>query len=201
LNIDYFTFLDIIGIVAFSISGFLISVRKNLDLLGGFLICSTTALGGGIMRDILANNTPFVFNNLYPLIVILVIYVIGIFSRFFYQVKTKMLYITSDSVGLVFFAITGAMVAIEANFHIIGICMMSLITASGGGALRDIALREIPSLFKEDFYGMVAVIIGLIMFLENRYYEINDTIIIANMLFGLIIRYIVVRRKISMPKL
>ena len=86
--------------------------------------------------------------------------------------KTKRIYIASDSIGLTFFAITGAIVAIKADFHIIGVCMMSLITASGGGAIRDIILREIPSLFKEDFYGMVAIIIGVVMFLENKYYEI-----------------------------
>jgi uncharacterized membrane protein YeiH len=203
MSIDYFIFLDIIGIIAFSISGFLISIKNDLDLLGGFIVCMLTALGGGITRDVLANNIAFSFLHLYPLIVVIIVFIISIFSNFMHKISTthKNIYNISDSIGLVFFAITGAIVAIEANFHIIGVAIISLVSATGGGVLRDIAIGRVPTLFKEDFYGMVAIIVGILMFIENTYYEINNTIIIVNMFIGLAIRYISMTNKVSLPKL
>jgi len=63
---DIFLLTDIIGIIAFSLSGFLVGLRNRLDLLGIVIASSLTALGGGILRDALLHRTPFAFSEYYP---------------------------------------------------------------------------------------------------------------------------------------
>ncbi len=68
---DFFIFADIIGIIAFSISGFLIAIKNDLDILGIVIASGLTALGGGIIRDAILSSTPFAFTSLYPALTLL----------------------------------------------------------------------------------------------------------------------------------
>lgn len=61
---------DIIGVISFALSGFLIAVHYKFDILGIFISSFLTALGGGIIRDVIANKPPFVFNNNLPIILV-----------------------------------------------------------------------------------------------------------------------------------
>ena len=65
--------IDIIGIIAFAISGYIIAREHNLDLLGMFLISFSTALGGGIIRDTISDRVPFTFTECYPFIVVIIV--------------------------------------------------------------------------------------------------------------------------------
>ena len=77
---EYFIFADIIGIIAFSISGFLIAIKNDLDILGILIASTLTALGGGIIRDAILNSAPFAFTSLYPastlIITIFLVYIL-----------------------------------------------------------------------------------------------------------------------------
>lgn len=74
--------LDIIGIISFALTGYFVATKKRLDLLGVFLISFVTAFGGGFIRDVSVNKTPFVFTQNYPFYVISVTLIIAYFYKF-----------------------------------------------------------------------------------------------------------------------
>ncbi len=85
---DLFFIADIIGITAFALSGYLVAVRNHLDLLGILIASFLTALGGGIVRDVILNTTPFTFKEYYPATTVLIVLLLAFFLK---SIKRKML--------------------------------------------------------------------------------------------------------------
>ena len=71
-----FEVTDLIGIIAFAMSGFFVAARSKLDLLGALVSTFLTALGGGIMRDITLDKTPYTFTHNYPGLVVLSVFIL-----------------------------------------------------------------------------------------------------------------------------
>ncbi|MEO1937558.1 MAG: TRIC cation channel family protein, partial [Sulfurimonas sp.] len=96
-----FEIAEIIGIMAFAMSGFFVAVRKELDLLGILIATFLTALGGGIIRDIIADKTPFTFTHNYPALIVLILLFLLILFKFHRRnsLENKPLFILSDSIG------------------------------------------------------------------------------------------------------
>jgi len=197
---EMFEILDIIGIIAFTISGFLYSIKKDLDLLGVVFISTVTALAGGVIRDIIINSKPFIFTHYYPLsVVFITMIVLSLIIK--YNIKYKNIFILVDAIGLVTFAITGTMLGIENDFNIFGIIFLGTLTAVGGGVVRDITLNNVPYIFKADFYATIAIIISILYFLIDKYIEVNnDSIVIVLVVIGVIIRFIAVKKNWGLPK-
>jgi uncharacterized membrane protein YeiH len=137
---------DILGIFAFALSGFLVGVRNNLDLLGLIIAASLTALGGGVVRDVILGRTPFAFNEYYPAITVIGTIVLALIFRLYRreQLERQWLFVISDTIGLVAFSITGALLALEAEFNFFGVMILSFLTAVGGGVLRDTMINQVP---------------------------------------------------------
>ncbi|WP_024787360.1 MULTISPECIES: trimeric intracellular cation channel family protein [unclassified Lebetimonas] len=175
---------DIIGIIAFSVSGFIIGVKNRLDMLGIILSAFFTALGGGIIRDLLTHRNIFAFNNSFAGSMVLIVVIIGIYLKFHQKnIENKTIFILSDAIGLSSFSISGALAAINAGFNIFGVVFLALITAVGGGMIRDIMINEVPFILKEKFYGSVSIIIGFIIYFFNYNFLIPFIFI-----FGIILR-------------
>ena len=145
-----FEVAEYIGIIAFAISGFFVAVRNKLDLLGILVATFLTALGGGIIRDIAVDKVPYTFSHDYPAIIVIGVLVLLVIFKFHKKqsIENKPLFILSDSIGLVSFSITGALIAMEHHFNLTGILALSFITAVGGGIVRDVIINEIPFIFK-----------------------------------------------------
>ncbi len=158
-------FADILGIIAFALSGFLVGVRSNLDLLGIIISASLTALGGGVVRDVILDRTPFAFNEYYPAITVLTTIAISFTFRLYHreQIERQWLFVISDTIGLVAFSITGALLAIDAQFNFFGVIILSFLTAIGGGVLRDILINQVPAVLVSDFYGSIALIVSILL--------------------------------------
>jgi len=158
-------FADILGIIAFALSGFLVGVRSNLDLLGIIISASLTALGGGVVRDVILDRTPFAFNEYYPAITVLTTIAIAFAFRLYHreQIERQWLFVISDTIGLVAFSITGALLAIDAQFNFFGVIILSFLTAIGGGVLRDILINQVPAVLVSDFYGSIALIVSILL--------------------------------------
>jgi uncharacterized membrane protein YeiH len=156
---------DILGIVAFALSGFLVGVRNNLDLLGVIISASLTALGGGVVRDVILDRTPFAFNEYYPAITVISTIVLAFLFRLYRreQLERQWLFVISDTIGLVAFSITGALLAIDAGFNFFGVIILSFLTAIGGGVLRDILINQVPAVLVSDFYGSIALIVSILL--------------------------------------
>ncbi len=187
-----FEIAEFIGIVSFSISGFYIAVRNNLDLLGIFISAFLTALGGGIIRDTIVGVPPISLVTLSPMIMVLfmIILLILLKSHEKDDHDRKPLFVFIDSIGLISFSIAGAIVAIEHNFALSGIIILSFITALGGGIFRDILINSVPYVLKGGFYGIISIIIGILVYIFNAFELLGVSSLVGLFVFGISLRWI-----------
>ena len=200
---DIFLLTDIIGIIAFSLSGFIVGVRNRLDLLGIVIAASLTALGGGILRDALLHRTPFAFSEYYPAttLVIVVLIAFAFQSLRSDKIEHKWLFVVSDTVGLVAFSITGALLAISAEFNVFGIIILSFLTAVGGGVTRDIMINKVPAVLVSDFYGSIALIVALMLAALNYLNLMTDLAIMIVALLTVLLRLVAYKQQWHLPKM
>jgi uncharacterized membrane protein YeiH len=196
-----FELTEYIGIIAFAMSGFFIAVRNNLDLLGVLISTFLTALGGGLMRDMIVGRTPYTFTHDLPAIMIIIVMVLMILFKLHKKdsMENKPFFIVSDSIGLVSFSITGALIAIEYALNFTGILALSFITAVGGGIARDIIINQVPFIFKTGFYGTVSLLVGILVYFSNEYNLINIYSIFGIFVFCVSLRVIGFYKKWSVP--
>ncbi len=194
---------DAIGLVSFSISGFLMGVRKGLDLLGIVIAAFLTALGGGVIRDVIVGRTPVAFTESSVLLFV----VAGILLALLLKLHTKeqperfAIFIVMDSIGLVAFAITGALVGIEAQFNLFGVMLLAFITAVGGGMLRDMMVNEVPIVLTSDFYGTIALLIALLIYICNLLACLGTFTLLIIAITTLSLRLLAYYKKWELPKL
>ncbi|MGB6329722.1 MAG: TRIC cation channel family protein [Halarcobacter sp.] len=194
---------DIIGIVSFALSGFLIAVHYKFDILGIFISSFLTALGGGMIRDVIANKAPYVLNDNLPIILVSGTLFLSLIFKLHKKtdLEGKTTFIVSDAIGLVSFAITGALIGIQEEFNVLGVLMLAFLTAVGGGTIRDILINKVPSILVSEFYGTVAIIVGLVTYflhLINQNSILNLTILF---IAGVTLRLLAFYRKWQLPKL
>lgn len=177
--------IHIIGTAAFAISGYLVGVRKRLDILGVVIVALLTAIGGGMMRDVLVNRTPAVFTQNTALIVISITLLLAWLFKLQNNRKKVLaaLFLLADSLGLVAFTITGAQVGLMYELNLFGVVMLGFITAVGGGIVRDTLVNDIPMILRKDFYGTVSVIIGLALYTLDIFGWVN-TLTLNILLWG-----------------
>lgn len=194
---------DIIGIVSFAVSGFLIAVHYKLDILGIFISSFLTALGGGMIRDVIANKTPYVLTDNLPIILVASTLFISLILKLHKKtdLEGKTTFIISDAIGLVSFAITGALIGIETGFNFLGVLMLAFLTAVGGGTIRDILINKVPSILVSEFYGTVAIIVGLITYFLHLLHETNIINLTILFTFGVTLRLLAFYKKWHLPKL
>lgn len=160
--------MNYVGIVAFAVSGALKAGEKEMDLLGFIVLGFSTALAGGIMRDLLLGRVPPV--NLtylpYPLVAIAASATTFFFYPHIRRYRDVVLY--PDAVGLGAFSAIGADVAatyaakyaVESSWLLV--MMLSALTAAGGGVVRDLLAGEVPAILKREIYATAAAVGGLV---------------------------------------
>ena len=196
-----FEIAEYIGIIAFSMSGFFVAAKNKLDLLGVLIATFLTALGGGIMRDVTVNKIPFTFSHNYPALIVLGVLLLLIIFKFHKRnsIENKALFILSDSIGLVSFSISGALIAIENSLNLTGIIAMAFLTAVGGGIARDVIINEVPFVLKTGFYGTVSILIAIILYLLHILHVTTYTNIVILFFVALTLRLIAYYAKWSIP--
>ena len=194
---------DIIGVMCFALSGFLISVHYKLDILGVFISSFLTALGGGMIRDVLANRTPYVFTQNLPVILVVTTVLVALLFKLHKidDLESKSVFIISDAVGLVSFSITGSIIAIQNDFNFLGALILSFLTAVGGGTLRDILINRVPSILVSEFYATVALIVATIVFILQMYDLISLLTLTLVFIFGVALRLLAYYRNWHLPTL
>ena len=194
---------DIIGIICFALSGFLIAVHYKLDILGVFISSFLTALGGGMIRDALADRTPYVFTTNLPVILFVATVLIALLFKLHKidDLEGKTAFIVSDAIGLVSFSITGSIVAIQNEFNFLGALILSFLTAVGGGTIRDILINRVPSILVSEFYATVALIIATIMFMLEEFGIRNLASITIVFIFGVALRLLAYYKNWHLPTL
>lgn len=200
---DYFIFADIIGICAFSISGFLVAIKNDLDILGIVIAASLTALGGGIIRDALLDAHPFAFTTMYPALALSSSLIFAFIFRLYNKpsLEQKWLFVISDTIGLVAFSIAGAILAIHAEYNPFGVVILGFITAVGGGLVRDVMINKVPAVLISDFYGSISVIVALSLAIVAEFDFLDEIVIIGVGIFSILLRLIAYKNKWHLPKL
>ncbi len=196
-----FEVAEYIGIIAFGMSGFFVAARAKLDFLGVLISVFLTAFGGGVVRDIIVDKTPYTFTHDMPAIIVFSIMMILIVFKLHKResVENKAWFILSDSIGLVSFSITGALMAIENELNLTAVLALSFITAVGGGITRDIIINEVPFVFKTGFYGTVSLLVGVLVYLLSMFEIMTFYPMAVVFLLGVSIRVIAYYRKWSVP--
>ncbi len=192
---------EFIGIIAFAISGFSTAAKNHLDLLGVLIAVFLTALGGGILRDIIVSEIPYTFSHTAPALVVFIVLILLILFKVHRRdsIENKPYFIISDSIGLVAFSITGAMVALEHNLNYAGVVMVAFTAAVGGGILRDTIMNEIPFILKTGFYGSVSLVVGSLVYILNRFDIITPISIAIIFVIGVSLRVVAYYKKWNIP--
>ena len=196
---DLFFIFEIIGTVAFAISGALMAIRKKMDIFGVAILGMTTAVAGGIIRDLILGVTPpaaFV-HPVYALTAIgvsLIIFIPGIRKALSHL---EAVLLVMDSIGLAAFTVTG--VGAGMAFHNLFLTVfVGTVTGVGGGVLRDIFAGNRPYIFVKHFYACASIIGSLISALL---WDINELLaMIAGMAAIFILRILAAVFKWSLPK-
>ena len=196
-----FEVAEYIGIIAFASSGFFVAVRNKLDFLGALISVFLTALGGGLIRDIAVDKTPYTFTHNMPALTILIVMILLILFKFHKKdsIENKPLFILSDSIGLISFSITGALIAIESGLNLTGVLALAFVTAVGGGIIRDVIINEIPFVLKTGFYGTIALLIGLTLYILDLYDLISFYTMTMVFFAGMVLRIIAYYKKWAIP--
>lgn len=171
-----FQLLDILGTMAFAISGVLTAFNKKLDPFGVFIIAFVTAVGGGTLRDVLIGQTPVMWmqNIIYVYMIILGFFLALIFRKKLDRLR-KSLFLF-DTIGLGVFTLIGLEKGIAIGLHPVICIALGTITACFGGVIRDILCNEIPIIFRREIYATICIIGGLVFF-GLKYFEFNKDVI------------------------
>ena len=161
MQISFVDIIEFIGTFAFAISGIRLASAKQFDLFGAFVVGLVTAIGGGTIRDLLLDVTPFWMNNsIYLIITALALLWVMIFSK--HLVRMDNTFFIFDAIGLALFTIVGIQKTIDCGLPIwVGI-IMGTMTGAAGGVIRDVLINEVPLIFREEIYAMACVVGGLV---------------------------------------
>ena len=157
---DLITIFEYIGLFVFAASGAICAMEKKMDLFGILILATVTAIGGGVIRDVVTDvGIPVFFSNYqYLLVIIIATYLVILFRG---QIKWRNSFIILDALGLAVFTIAAGMKAIESNYNFMTFLFVSVITAVGGGVIRDVLAQRVPTILKREVYA-VASLIGAI---------------------------------------
>ncbi|AEI36595.1 MULTISPECIES: trimeric intracellular cation channel family protein [Francisella] len=203
-----FTVMFLIGIIAESMTGVISSSRRNMDAFGVVAIALTTALGGGVVRDLILGNLPVtIILHPYYIVICLFFSIIAIFTQKYIN-KFYKIFLILDSIGLIAFAYIGSSIAHQIctevfnmqffSVFIVGV-VIAILNGVAGGIMRDMICNDIPVAFTAELYASVAAVVGgmnIIFIYLNVNLYISAAIIIG---FGLTIRIMSIIYKWKLP--
>jgi len=159
--------LSIIGTIAFAVSGSLVAIKENYDLMGIYLLGFTTAFGGGLIRNLLVGIPVQQIWMQSALFVTAFFVITAVFlAPNVWEGRWKKSITLFDAIGLAAFAIQGANAAAAQNLPDIAIILAAILTGAGGGMLRDLFAGRKPMIFHSEVYGLWAGIAGWIIGLD-----------------------------------
>ena len=202
--------MELIGTIAFAISGALIAVRRSLDLFGVVLVGCITSVGGGIMRDLFLGKTPpSIFSNVIVLVIAtitsIVVFIVSYLNANKFESFEKRIESINnffDALGLATFSAIGTEMACKSGFLDMAVLSISmgLLTGIGGGIIRDILVDSTPYVLKKHIYALASVVGSTIYYLIR----INGNKIVALIVsipIIVIIRLLAAKYRWKLPKI
>ncbi|NDW13591.1 trimeric intracellular cation channel family protein [Bacteroides sp. 214] len=197
------TFIQIIeflGTFAFATSGIRLASAKNFDWFGAYVVGLATAIGGGTVRDLLLDVTPFWMTA--PIFLIcsgLALLWVILFSKSLVHLNNT--FFMFDTIGLALFTVVGVEKTLALGYPFWIAIIMGGITGSAGGVLRDILINEIPLIFRKEIYALACVIGGIVYWGCSMF---GFNLLVVQILSGasvLVVRLFAVKFQLGLPKL
>lgn len=193
--------IDILGTFAFAISGALVASQQKFDLFGVVIIAFVTAVGGGMLRDVLINAHPINWigdlNYLYTIFIAVVLTFL-FKSKILPLSKTLFLF---DTIGISVFTLLGLQKGLTFNLHPIIALIMGMISAVFGGVLRDVLTNKIPLIFEKEIYASACLAGGLSYLIFDQFELLRAYNFIISASVIIIIRLIAVKYHLQLPKI
>ena len=196
-----FYLLDILGTLAFAISGVLTALNKKMDPFGVYVIAFVTAVGGGTLRDVLIGRTPvgWMLDLNYVYIITSGFFLAVILRRKLDRLRTSLFLF--DTIGLGVFTLVGLEKGIAIDLHPVICIALGTMTACFGGVLRDILCNEIPVIFRKEIYATICIAGGALFFLLRSLNVPQDIIYLATTGLIILLRLLAVSFKWALPSL
>lgn len=168
VNEPWIVVLDLVGVAVFACTGVLVAVRKELDVFGALVLGLTTGLGGGVLRDVLIGAVPPAALEDWRYLVVPAVTsaTVFVFHPSFGRRETQIQLL--DAVGAALFCVAGAVKAADAGLGVLPAALLGMVTAIGGGMLRDVLAGRVPVVFREELYATPAFAGALVAVLAHR---------------------------------
>ena len=203
--------MEMAGTIAFAASGAMVGVERNMDIFGVSVLGVATAVGGGMIRDVvLGVIPPAVFTNpVYALVSVLtscIVFFIFYFKRELLEGHRRETYdkfmLVLDSVGLGIFTVVGVNTGIRQGFadNTFLLVFVGTITGVGGGLLRDMMAEVPPYIFVKHIYACASIVGAIVCVYTYRLFGV-----VASLIFGsaavILMRYLAAHYRWNLPKL
>jgi uncharacterized membrane protein YeiH len=191
--------IDILGTIAFAISGVLVAMNKRMDPFGVFIIAFVTAVGGGTLRDLLIGYTPvFWMKDMTFIYVIAGATLIAVIFRNYIKHLRRSLFLF-DTIGIGLYTVIGIEKGLNADLHPIICIALGTMSACFGGVIRDILCNEIPVIFRKEVYATACIFGGVIYFILREFIGDQNLVFVIALSVVIAIRLLAVIFKISLP--
>lgn len=197
--LSFFDILDLLGTLAFAISGALAGRERKLDLFGMIILAFATAVGGGTIRDVMIGISPVTWltNLNYFFVVFLGVILSLVFYKRFNLLRYSLFLF--DTIGLAVFTLIGIEKGMYAGLHPIYCIALGTITACFGGVIRDILANQIPIIFKKEIYATACIFGGFVYYFLDYVHVNQEVIYITTAGSIIVLRLLAVRYKWSLP--
>lgn len=153
--------LEMLGTLAFAISGIRLASAKRFDWFGAYVVGFTTAIGGGTLRDVMLSMTPFwMLDSIYLVVTAVALGIVIVLGR--YLIRLNNTFFIFDAIGLGLFTVVGIEKTLAAGFPLWVAIIMGTLTGAAGGVLRDILINEEPLIFRKEIYALACVFGGVV---------------------------------------
>lgn len=196
---DLLHWLDIFGIIVFSLSGALMAGRYKLDPFGVVVLASVTAVGGGTIRDIILQTPVFWVVQPIYLYVILTTALLTIILVRQPKLIPKRFLLIADALGLALFAVLGTQKSLALGSPLPVAIVMGIITGVAGGMIRDVLCNVIPMILQKEIYALAAMLGGCLFGVFHLLgWPENESTLIA-ILGALLLRLAAIYWRVSLP--
>ncbi len=197
---DYILLVDILGVITFSISGVLSSLKKRMDAFGILIIAFVTSVGGGTIRDILIGSEVMWMQEMIYVYVILITTILAVIFRKKLAYMRKSLFLF-DTLGIGLYTVVGVEKGISYGFSAEICIAIGTMSACFGGVIRDTLCNEIPVIFRKEVYATACILGGLSYFLLLELNVPKGLIFIIAGVVVILVRLAAVVFKISLPSI
>ncbi|MDR1675574.1 MAG: trimeric intracellular cation channel family protein [Tannerella sp.] len=200
MSVSLVNAIQFAGTFAFAVSGIRLAAAKKFDWFGAFVVGFVTAIGGGTIRDLLLDTTPFwMLHPEYMLCTVLALVTVIVFSKQLVRLNTP--FFIFDTVGLALFVVAGMEKTVLLGYPFWVAIVMGTITGVAGGILRDVFINEIPLIFRKEIYALPCVIGGIAYAVCYRLHVNGVACEIISVFVILAIRILAVKYRWGLPTL